>query len=237
MQSMSDAVPRKQPALGTVSSPPASSLASWFFSKEVWRDGRADMHTALAGARKATRGKKALKNVEVLQRPSDPLYHPSSHCAPSCHSKTCWDPTPPLWQQTASGFKGSPKECSERVNLTAGLSLAWANRRSSFFMQRVVMHWNRLTREVVDAPSLEAFKARLDVALGSLVWWLVTLPMAEGLQLDDHCGPFQPRPFYNSMVLRNKRNVRSRPTWWLIWHQRQWKPTGLGQWQGEQQLV
>jgi len=31
-------------------------------------------------------------------------------------------------------------------------------------------HWNRLPKEVVDAPSLEAFKARLDVALGSLVY-------------------------------------------------------------------
>ena len=40
------------------------------------------------------------------------------------------------------------------------------------------MHWNRLPKEVVDAASLEAFKARLDVALGSLVWWLVTLPTA-----------------------------------------------------------
>jgi len=28
--------------------------------------------------------------------------------------------------------------------------------------------WNRLPKEAVDAPSLEAFKARLDVALGSL---------------------------------------------------------------------
>jgi len=33
----------------------------------------------------------------------------------------------------------------------------------------VVRHWNRLPREVVDALSLEAFKARLDVAVGSLV--------------------------------------------------------------------
>ena len=32
------------------------------------------------------------------------------------------------------------------------------------------MHWNRLPKEVVDDPFLEAFKARLDVALGSLVW-------------------------------------------------------------------
>ncbi|KFZ52910.1 hypothetical protein N321_12859, partial [Antrostomus carolinensis] len=38
-----------------------------------------------------------------------------------------------------------------------------------FFTQRVVRHWNRLPREVVAAPSLEAFKARLDGALGSLM--------------------------------------------------------------------
>ena len=38
--------------------------------------------------------------------------------------------------------------------------------RRKVFTQRVVTHWNRLPKEVVDAPSLEAFKARLDVALG-----------------------------------------------------------------------
>ena len=42
----------------------------------------------------------------------------------------------------------------------------------------VLMHWNRLPKEVVDARSLEAFKARLDVALGSLVCWLATLHIA-----------------------------------------------------------
>jgi len=60
-----------------------------------------------------------------------------------------------------------------------------------------MMH--RLPKEVVDAPSLEAFKARLDVALDSLVWWLETLHTAGVLKLDDHCDPFQPRPFYDSM--------------------------------------
>jgi len=63
------------------------------------------------------------------------------------------------------------------------------------------MHWNRLPKEVVDAPSLEAFKTRLDVALGRLVEWVATLHIAGGLKLDDRCGPFQPRPFSDSMIL------------------------------------
>ena len=41
--------------------------------------------------------------------------------------------------------------------------------RRKFFTQKVVTLWNRLPKEVVDVPSLEAFKARLDVSLGSLV--------------------------------------------------------------------
>ena len=41
-------------------------------------------------------------------------------------------------------------------------------------------YWNTLPREVVDAPSLEAFKARLNVALGSLGCWLATLHIAGG---------------------------------------------------------
>ena len=51
----------------------------------------------------------------------------------------------------------------------------------------MVTHWNRLPKEVVGAPSLEVFKARLDGALGNLVWYqirrLVALPAAE--ELDD----------------------------------------------------
>jgi len=39
---------------------------------------------------------------------------------------------------------------------------------------------NRLSKEAVDAPSLQAFKARLDVALGSLVCWLATLHIPGG---------------------------------------------------------
>ena len=41
--------------------------------------------------------------------------------------------------------------------------------REKYFTVSVVRHWNRLPREAVDAPSLEAFKARLDGALSNLV--------------------------------------------------------------------
>ncbi|KFP22000.1 hypothetical protein Z169_05741, partial [Egretta garzetta] len=41
--------------------------------------------------------------------------------------------------------------------------------RKKFFTMRVVKHWNRLPREVVETPSLEAFKARLDGALSNLI--------------------------------------------------------------------
>jgi len=50
---------------------------------------------------------------------------------------------------------------------------------------RVVRHWNRLPKEVVDAPSLEVFQARLDVALSNLVQWKLSLPMAGELELND----------------------------------------------------
>jgi len=43
------------------------------------------------------------------------------------------------------------------------------NMRKNFFPLRVTEHWNRLPREVVESPSLEIFKTRLDKVLCSLV--------------------------------------------------------------------
>ena len=46
-----------------------------------------------------------------------------------------------------------------------------------FLLKRVLRHWHRLPREVVDSPLLEVFKTKVDGALS-------ILPMARGLEVD-----------------------------------------------------
>ena len=65
-------------------------------------------------------------------------------------SKACCERT------RANGFK--LKEGRFRLNI-----------RKNVFTVRVVKHWNRLPKEVVDALSLETFNVRLDGALSHLI--------------------------------------------------------------------
>lgn len=41
--------------------------------------------------------------------------------------------------------------------------------KKKFFTVRVVRHWNKLPKDVIDTPTLALFKAKLDKAMSYLV--------------------------------------------------------------------
>ena len=75
---------------------------------------------------------------------------------------------------------------------------------------RVVRHWHRLPREAVDAPSLEALKARLESSLVNSLGYGRCPCLQQGVRLGELQGPFQPKPFYPSVILCSAFDI-SRP--------------------------
>lgn len=69
------------------------------------------------------------------------------------------------------GEKHFSKACSDRRrdNLKLKDKILRLDIRKNFFTVRMVKNWNGFPREVVDFPSLEAFKARSNAILTSLV--------------------------------------------------------------------
>lgn len=74
-------------------------------------------------------------------------------------------------------------------------SSTWTWGRNSLW---VTMHWNRLSRKVVESPSLEILKIHLDTILCHVLWddpaWVWRLEQMT------HCDPFQPDPFCDSII-------------------------------------
>lgn len=61
------------------------------------------------------------------------------------------------------------------------------------FRMRVVKHCNRLPREVVGAPPLEAFRDRLDEALSNIIYFKVSPLIAGALDWVTSKSLFQPK--------------------------------------------
>ena len=88
----------------------------------------------------------------------------------------CWTSSL-AFQHLKGGYKKKGDRLFSRVccGRTRGNVLKLKERRfrldirKKFFTVRVVRHWNRLPREVIDAISLETFRIKLDQALNNLI--------------------------------------------------------------------
>jgi len=72
------------------------------------------------------------------------------------------------------------------------------NVRENFLTVRITEHWNRLSREVVESPSIEIFGTCLDAFLCNLSWGTY---FSRGLDEMISRDPFQSLQIFDSVIL------------------------------------
>ena len=108
------------------------------------------------------------------------------------------------------------KGCSIPHRCLHNLTVEYPYKKGKGFNNSACSRQRQAAQRSCGAPSLEALKARLDGALGSLSWWGAALPMAVGWSLMTFNAPFNPNhsvipQFYES--LRFQKLIGAQKHW------------------------